>query len=121
MHTSSVEVGTAFLLQLEAVNQLPPSVLVNVFSQPLACAAAGAHVIRRKIAASASRVVRPRCTAVREVLTGICSLRVLIHSVAARTAPPRRAIPPCRRRASRLHKYEQPGQPRAGAEYVVTA
>src|SRR5882724_778325 len=58
MQTSSVDVGTAFVLQLAAVNQLPPEVFVHVFVQPLASAADGSRTAATASTARA-RAIRP--------------------------------------------------------------
>src|ERR1035437_5742896 len=60
MQASSEEVGTALVLQLAGVNQLPPAVFVHESVHPLALAAVGAQIVRATIASTAIRIVRVR-------------------------------------------------------------
>src|ERR1700686_5040461 len=58
MQASSLEEGTALLLQLAALNQLPPAVFVQVLVQPAALAEPANKAVSNASAAIAVTVVR---------------------------------------------------------------
>src|ERR1700736_1494310 len=66
MQTSSEVLGTALVLQLAGLNQLPLPLADHETVHPLAWAAGGVHIENRKIAASAisvKRIARDRSAA----------------------------------------------------------
>src|SRR5438445_12168093 len=67
MQASSVDFGTP-LLQLPAVNQLPPLVFVQESVHPTACAAEGASTASPMIAAVANPIMRPRAEVCTQLL-----------------------------------------------------
>src|SRR3979409_1628490 len=111
MQTSSEATGTALVLQLAALNQLPLPLADHETVQPLALAADGAHIDKSKIAVipiRVKRIARARVAARSERDSpSISLLRVSVVPSGMSAGESARAV-------ARPQQYPHPGRAPAG-------